>query len=249
MGLEAARRAPARARPTPRWLGARPGALAVAGGRKDLMATLGDIGLFAGLIDGLGLDPVTAARLKRAFLRPGKMAAELARAQADKEFAPRRRLGGRAPGRACQLSPALPRQLEELWTLAGIEPVGGRSAAGGSSTACRSEPRAAPLPRLSAAQAELIIRLLAIEGRPAAALGQAAALAREAGVKLDGLLSEWAERLKVLSEAGVPGSALTLGRRFWPRRSATTTDSCSRCGARRSAPTRPWPPGAATTAS
>ena len=60
---------------------------AQAGGRKDLRATLGDIGLFAGFVDGLGLDPSTAARLKRAFLRPGKMAAELARAQSPENGA------------------------------------------------------------------------------------------------------------------------------------------------------------------
>src|SRR5206468_3809713 len=55
---------------------------AAAGGRTDLKATLGDIGLFAGFVDGLGLASTTAARLKRAFLRPGKMAGELERAQA-----------------------------------------------------------------------------------------------------------------------------------------------------------------------
>lgn len=184
---------------------------AQAGGRKDLKVRMGDIGLFAAFVDGLGLDPVTAARLKRAFLRPGKMAAELARAQAA-EDAPR------DGDRVAELLAGLPEPqaaaaLEELWTLAGIEPVGGRSAAEiVHRLAERAKSRAAP--RLSGDQAGLITRFLAIEGRPDAALGQAAALAREAGVKLDGLLAEWAERLKVLSGAGVPGSALMLGAGF-----------------------------------
>ena len=100
---------------------------ALAGGRKDLKVRMGDIGLFAGLIDGLDLDSVTAARLKRAFLRPGKMTAELARAQAADE-------PSREGDRVAKLLSGLPEPqaaaaLEELWTLAGIEPVGGRSAA------------------------------------------------------------------------------------------------------------------------
>jgi ATP phosphoribosyltransferase regulatory subunit len=184
---------------------------ALAGGRKDLKVRMGDIGLFAGFVDGLALDPVTAARLKRAFLRPGKMAAELARAQSGEE-APR------DGDRVAELLAGLPEAqaaaaLEELWTLAGIEPVGGRSAAEiVHRLAERAKSRAAP--RLSAAQAGLITRFLAIEGRPDAALKQAAGLAREAGARLDGLLTDWAERLEVLAGAGVPGPALTLATGF-----------------------------------
>ena len=186
-------------------------AAASAGGRKDLRAALGDIGLFGGLIDGMGLDPVTAARLKRAFLRPGKMQAELARAQSPGE-------GAREGDKVAELLAGLPETqaaaaLEELWTLAGIEPVGGRSAAEiVHRLAERAKNRAAP--RLSAAQAGLITRFLAIEGRPAAALDQAEALAREAGADLDGLWGDWADRLEALRAAGVPESALTLATGF-----------------------------------
>ena len=182
-----------------------------AGGRKDLKATLGDIGLFAGFVDGLGLDPSTAARLKRAFLRPGKMPAELARAQAEDA-------GAREGDKVAELLAGLPEAqaaaaLEELWTLAGIEPVGGRGAAEiVRRLAERARNRAAP--RLSAAQAGLITRFLAIQGRPSAALYQAEALARDAGADLDGLWSDWAARLAVLKDAGVPDAALTLATGF-----------------------------------
>jgi ATP phosphoribosyltransferase regulatory subunit len=184
---------------------------AAAGGRRDLKARMGDIGLFAAFVDGLGLDPITAARLKRAFLRPGKMTAELARAQAAEE-------PSREGDRVAELLAGLPEPqaaaaLEELWTLAGIEPVGGRSAAEiVHRLAERAKSRAAP--RLSAAQAGLITRFLAIQGRPQAALDEAAALAREAGAALDGLLADWAERLKLLAAAGVPDEALTLATGF-----------------------------------
>ena len=182
-----------------------------AGDRKDLKATLGDIGLFAGFVDSLGLDPSTAARLKRAFLRPGKMPAELERAQAPGN-------GVRDGDKVAELLAGLPEPqaaaaLEELWTLAGIEPVGGRSAGEiVRRLAERAQSRAAP--RLSGALAALITRFLAIEGRPAAVLDQAEALAREAGADLDGIWSDWAARLAVLKDAGVPEAALTLATGF-----------------------------------
>jgi ATP phosphoribosyltransferase regulatory subunit len=184
---------------------------ALAGGRKDLKVTLGDIGFFGGFVDGLGLDSSTAARLKRAFLRPGKMAAELVRAQAPEE-------GSRESDKVASLLAGLPEiqaaaALEELWTLAGIEPVGGRSAGEiVRRLAERAKSRSAP--RLSASKAEVITRFLALEGRPAKALAEAEALAREAKADLDGLWSEWSERLSVLKDAGVPEAVLTLATRF-----------------------------------
>jgi ATP phosphoribosyltransferase regulatory subunit len=184
---------------------------AEAGGRKDLKTRMGDIGLFAGFVDALSLDPVTAARLKRAFLRPGKMALELARAQSSDD-------GPREGDRVADLLAGLPEgqaaaALEELWALAGIEPVGGRSAAEiVHRLAERAKSRAAP--RLAAAQAELITRFLAIEGRPTMALGQAAAVAKEARADLDGLLGDWDARLRLLSGEGVPEAGLTLATGF-----------------------------------
>jgi ATP phosphoribosyltransferase regulatory subunit len=184
---------------------------AVAGGRKDLTIQMGDIGLFAAFVDALGLAPTTAARLKRAFLRPRAMKAELERAQSA-EAAPRE------GDRVAELLAGLPEAqaaaaLEELWTLAGIEPVGGRSAAEiVHRLAERAQARAAP--RLTQAQADLIARFLTVSDRPSAALDAAAALAREAGAKLDGAWTDWAERLAILIKAGVPESAMQLSTGF-----------------------------------
>lgn len=183
----------------------------LAGGRKDLQARMGDVGLFAGLIDALGLHPTTAARLKRAFLRPGKMTAELERAQSA-EDAPRE------GDRVAELLAGLPEEqaaaaLEELWTLAGIEPVGGRSAAEiVHRLAERATARSAP--RLTRGQADVITRFLAVEDRPAKALDAAAKVAREAGLDLDGVWAEWTQRLALLSDAGVPEAAMTLSAGF-----------------------------------
>ena len=184
---------------------------ALAGGRQDLQIRMGDVGLFAGFIDALGLAPSMAARLKRAVLRPGKMAAELERAQNAE-------IGRRDGDKVAELLAGLPEgqaaaALEELWTLAGIEPVGGRSAAEiVHRLAERAQARAAP--RLTAAQGDLITRFLAVEGRPAEALAAAAAVAGEAGVDLDGVWSDWADRLSRLSLAGVPDAAMTLATGF-----------------------------------
>jgi ATP phosphoribosyltransferase regulatory subunit len=184
---------------------------AVAGGRKDLTIQLGDIGLFAAFVDALNLAPSTAARLKRAFLRPRAMKAELERAQSA-EAAPRE------GDRVAELLAGLPEAqaaaaLEELWTLAGIEPVGGRSAAEiVHRLAERAQARAAP--RLTAAQSDLIARFLAVSDRPSAALEAAAAVAREAGARLDETWADWTDRLSILSGAGVPESAMRLSTAF-----------------------------------
>jgi ATP phosphoribosyltransferase regulatory subunit len=184
---------------------------ALAGGREDLTVQMGDVGLFAAFVDALGLAPTTAARLKRAFLRPRALKAELERAQSA-DAAPR------DGDRVAELLAGLPEAqaaaaLEELWTLAGIEPVGGRSAAEiVNRLAERAQARAAP--RLTDAEGDLIARFLAVSDRPSAALDAAAALAREAGAKLDASWSEWAERLSALDKAGVPESAMRLSTGF-----------------------------------
>ncbi|MET0294331.1 MAG: ATP phosphoribosyltransferase regulatory subunit, partial [Phenylobacterium sp.] len=61
---------------------------AAAGGRGDLTLRLGDVGLFAALIDSLQLAAPLAARLRRAAARPRLLAAELARAGAEPQDAP-----------------------------------------------------------------------------------------------------------------------------------------------------------------
>ncbi len=183
----------------------------VAGGRKDLWVQMGDVGLYAAFVDALGLAASTAARLKRAFLRPRALKAELERAQSS-DAAPRE------GDRVAELLAGLPEAqaaaaLEELWTLAGIEPVGGRSAAEiVHRLAERAAARAAP--RLTAAQSELITRFLAIDEKPSVALDAAAKLAREAGARLDETWADWQGRLSILSDAGVPESAMRLSTGF-----------------------------------
>jgi ATP phosphoribosyltransferase regulatory subunit len=172
---------------------------AEAGGRRDLSLWLGDVALFAAFVDGLDLNPSLSARLKRAAARPRLMQAELARA------------GQTAPGSEDSLAGVLAalspveagRMLEEMWSLAGVEPVGGRGPAEIAQRLVRRA-EAARAPALTPDQAEAVRRFLAIEAEPADALAAVAALAGPKAKALKGALKGWTERLARLAEAGVP---------------------------------------------
>jgi ATP phosphoribosyltransferase regulatory subunit len=182
-----------------------------AGGRTDLSMRLGDVALFSAFIGALALPEALAARLDRAFSRPRVLKAELARAQSE-EQAPRAgdRLAGLLAGLAEAEATAV---LEELWGLAGIQPVGGRSPA---EIIHRLSERAeaASAPRLTAAQSDLIGRFLAIDDQPRRALDAVAALAREGGASLDGVLGAWEGRLDGLTAAGIAPERLSLSTAF-----------------------------------
>jgi len=184
---------------------------AQAGGRDDLSLTLGDVGLYQDFIAALDLAPPLAQRLSRAFSRPRDMSAALASAQTE-------RVQSRQGDRIAGLLSGLPESeaaavLEDLWSLAGIAPVGGRSAAEiAHRLAQRTE--AAKAPRLTDAQADLIQRYLAIAAAPDVALEQIAALAREGGLKLNGALDAWSRRLAALTAGGVPAERTTLATGF-----------------------------------
>jgi ATP phosphoribosyltransferase regulatory subunit len=188
---------------------------AAAGGRQDLTLWLGDIALFAAFVDALDLAPALAARLKRAAARPRLLQAELARAgQGTGEAVA---AGGLADILAGLAPKDAGRMLEEVWTLAGIEPVGGRGPAEIAERLIRRA-EAARAPALTSAQAEAIGRFLTIEAAPSEALAAVAALAGPKAKALKAALGDWTTRLGELSHAGVPVSharfATALGHDF-----------------------------------
>jgi ATP phosphoribosyltransferase regulatory subunit len=103
--------------------------------------------------------------------------------------------------------------LEDLWSLAGVEPAGGRSAA---EIVHRLAARAAAArtPALTDDQASLIQRFLAISDRPAAALALAQRLAGPHGAKLAPAVKAWSRRLAALEAEGAPADALRLSTAF-----------------------------------
>jgi ATP phosphoribosyltransferase regulatory subunit len=184
---------------------------AAAGGRGDLSLVMGDVALFSAFIDALGLADSLAARLKRAFSHPRALHAELDRAQAP---APEPRQGDRLSALLAGLPEAEAcAVLDDLWAIAGIQPIGGRKPA---EIVHRLAERAAAAqaPRLSEAEAGLVQRYLAIAEAPRVALERIAALASEGRLKLDKALGAWTSRLGNLVALGAPEACMTLATGF-----------------------------------
>lgn len=178
----------------------------VAGGRDDLLLWLGDISLFSAFIDSLDLAPSLAARLKRAASRPRLLHGELDRAGVARQVAQvgalADLLASRTPDEAAVL-------LEEVWALAGIEPVGGRGPAEIAQRLIRKA-AAATAPALTLQQADSLRRFLAVADTPAAALRALRDIAGPGASAFAGALDEWEIRLRLLIKAGAPEGGLML---------------------------------------
>jgi ATP phosphoribosyltransferase regulatory subunit len=183
---------------------------ASAGGRSDLTIRFGDVSLFHAFLNALALPEAATARLVRALPNPRLMRRELDRAAAPAAPA--------TDGKLAAMLADLPESeaasmLEELWRLAGIQPVGGRAPAEiVHRLALRAE--ASRTPPLTSAEADLIRRYLAISAPPRQALEQADALASQGGGDLSHVLEAWVRRLNALDAGGVPAAAMTLATGF-----------------------------------
>ncbi len=166
-----------------------------AGGREDLTLWLGDVGLFAAFIESLSLPPTLAARLRRVAGRPRLLAAELGRAGEAPQRAEAGQLATMLAGLEASKAAGL---LEEVWALAGIEPVGGRGPAEIAARLVRRA-EAASAPSLTASQAAAIGAFMAISDTPAEGLRQVRALAG-GGVGIAAALEAWDARLGALGE-------------------------------------------------
>ena len=169
---------------------------ALAGGRDDLVLLLGDVALFGAFLAALEVADPLAGRLRAAFSRPWRLARELDTAREPA-----------AQGALAEILRGLTesqgaRVLEEIWALAGIEPVGGRSA-GDIVHRLASRVAAQDAPRLSPHETEMITRYLAISDAPAPALAAVRTLAG-GGRALEPVLAAWDRRLAALAEAGAP---------------------------------------------
>lgn len=184
-------------------------AASAAGGRGDLSLILGDVSLFAAFVESLDLAAPLAARLKRAFAKPRQLKAELdgdvVSADSDQS-------------RIAALLAGLPEAeasavLQELWSLAGIEPVGGRRPA---EIARRLVEKAetAKAGRLDAEQAAKVRAFLAVSDRPEAALDAIAGLAGPNDAALKAAVAAWRARLSGMAARGVPLERATLAAAF-----------------------------------
>lgn len=170
-----------------------------AGGRQDLSLWLGDVALFSAFIDSLGLTPALAGRLRRVADRPRMLQAELARTGAESSGEDSA-LTGLLRGLSADRAGAL---LEEVWSLAGIEPVGGRSPAEIAARLVRKA-EATSAPALTEAQAAAIRAFMAINDAPEAALATIRELAGPKAKALDLALQGWRLRLDALCRVIAP---------------------------------------------
>ena len=186
---------------------------AAAGGRTDLSLWLGDVALFAAFVETLALPQALAARLQRVAGRPRLLHAELARAGEQAGPAPRGKLAallaGLSEGEAASL-------LEEVWSLAGVEPVGGRGPAEIAARLVRRA-EAADAPALTESQARAIREFMAISDAPETGLARVRALAGGRAGGLARALEAWTrrlDRLRTLAPGATLGFAPALGHAF-----------------------------------
>ncbi|WP_269715317.1 ATP phosphoribosyltransferase regulatory subunit [Caulobacter sp. NIBR2454] len=181
----------------------------VAGGRDDLTLLLGDVSLFSAFVDSLDLAPPLAARLKRAFSHPRLLKAEL---EGEVVAAPS------GSGKLANLLAGLPEAeaeevLRELWTMTGVEPVGGRRPADiVHRLIARSQAQDAG--RLSESEIAAVRGYLSISDRPRAALAAVKGLSGPKGEALQTALAAWDSRLAALIELGADEARMTLSTGF-----------------------------------
>ncbi|WP_308238073.1 ATP phosphoribosyltransferase regulatory subunit [Phenylobacterium sp. J367] len=150
--------------------------------------------LFAAFIESLGLPAGVAARLKRVAGRPRLLQAELARTGASEPTE-----GSQLAGMLAGLTEAQAATLlQEVWALAGVEPVGGRGPAEIAARLVRKA-EAASAPALTEGQAAAIREFMAISDAPAAGLAKVRALAGDTAPALAAALAGWDARLKALA--------------------------------------------------
>lgn len=169
---------------------------AAAGARGDLTLILGDVGLFGAFVETLELPEPLAARLKRVAGRPRLLWQELGRTD---------QVSAQAGGALAGLLAGLPQDqaaglLQEVWSLAGVEPVGGRGPAEIAARLVRKA-EAAQAPSLTEAQAEAIRGFMAIDDAPAYAFARMRELAGANAAPLKAALAGWETRLRTLAEA------------------------------------------------
>lgn len=165
----------------------------LAGGRDDLTLWLGDVALFAAFIETLGLPEALAARLRRIAGRPRLLQSEFARAGDGAVPAAASPLAGMLSGLSQDQAATL---LEEVWALAGVQPVGGRGPAEIAARLVRRA-EAAQAPALTPGQADAVRAFMEISAPPAEGLAQVRALAGKGG-ELATALAAWDMRLAKL---------------------------------------------------
>ncbi len=170
-----------------------------AGGVGQFDMIVGDLGLFATLVDALDVPAQWRGRLKRHFWRTGYFEQLLARMVAGEVNDAQRAVDALHGLKLMELKPAI----EALIDKEGDAPLGGRSR---EEIIERLTVQACDdgTPRLDPAIAELITAFLKVSGPGEAALEEIRTLTKSVAAKMVKPLAEMAERLRAIKALGVP---------------------------------------------
>jgi len=168
-----------------------------AGGVKQFDVIVGDLGLFATLVDALDVPAQWRGRLKRHFWRTGYFEALLARMVAGESSDAQRAIEAVQGLKLMELKPAI----ENLIAGEGDAPLGGRTRDEIVERVMIQSCDGAP--RLDADVADLITRFLRVSGPGEAALEQIRDLTRPVAAKMVKPLAAMADRLHALKQLGI----------------------------------------------
>jgi ATP phosphoribosyltransferase regulatory subunit len=173
---------------------------------------MGDVGLFAALIEALDLPPVWRRRLAKDFTRQSVLADDLSRLTAPPANGPPEYQGVLAA--LANSDPKAARALvTDLLSIAGITTVGGRSV-GAIAARFLEQAELGASATLPAETRDLIGRFFAIAGDPSAAAAALRRLATDARLDLAAALDTLEQRAALLARAGVDVAAIRFATAF-----------------------------------
>lgn len=180
-----------------------------AGGVKQFDMIVGDLGLFATVVDALDVPAQWRGRLKRHFWRTGYFEALLARMVQGEGSDAARNVEALHGLKLMELKPAIEGLIEKQ----GDAPLGGRTR---DEIIERLMIQACDdtAPRLDHDVAELITAFLKVSGPGEAALEKIRALTKPFAAKMVKPLAAMAERLRVLDSLGVPAERVRFVAHF-----------------------------------
>jgi ATP phosphoribosyltransferase regulatory subunit len=180
-------------------------------GVKSFRLKLGDLGLFSAFVDTLDLPEQWRGRLRQHFARPDDFARLLGRltGRGTRREGPRAFIA--ALGRLTESEARA--VVEDVLSLADIQPLGGRSAEEIAERFLEQAANASAL-AMKGSTVRLIERFLAIKGSPVRALGALHRLAKGRGRQLSTAISHFERRLSLMEKSGLALARVTVETSF-----------------------------------
>ena len=180
-----------------------------AAGLEQFSIQIGDLALFAGLVDALDIPAQWRGRLKRHFWRPDYFRELLARLSNGGSVPGERYLAHLGTADAGEAREAL----EGLMDYLGGTPLGGRTREEIVDRLMEQAAEAAAL-RLDKRAVALIERVLSVSGPASKSVAEIAGLLKKQGIALDEPLERMQSRIAALAKLGLPDKRVNFAARF-----------------------------------